>query len=160
AILNVGRILATLLGFGAQFQTIYSALGYVLEGNRARDNAKAALKSLQDEITQHANDYIDLGLRRLEEKLFDSLRRPVQTVFAASNGKTGMIGTPSRDRFSAYASPQQNSRRLYAMTVTDTNLNSLIPIFDYGESNSPYDAKALVGLPTLKTFNYMWERGA
>jgi hypothetical protein len=39
------------------------------------------------------------------------------------------------------------------MTLSDKSLNSLVPIFDYSASNSPYDAKALVGLPTLQSFN-------
>lgn len=159
-ILLVGEILAGLLGFGSQFQTVYNAVAYFLDGKTARDNAKSALKSVQDEITSKMKEYIDLQLHKLDEKFIDELRKPIKTVFGAGNATTGMLGTRSRRRFLAHAATPPDMRRFYAMTISDTTLNSLIPIFDYDTTNSPYDAKALVGLPTLQSINMMWGRDA
>ncbi len=150
--------MATLVVVGSQFHTVYSALGNVLEGNRARDNARPALKPVQEEITENMKKYFDLQLHDLKEAMVDLERRPIKTVFAG-NGGAGMLRTHPRDVLSAHASPPQNRRRLYVMTLTDTSLNSLVPIFDYGVDNSPYDPRALVGLPTLQSFNRMMTRG-
>jgi hypothetical protein len=156
-ILAVGKILATLLGFGSQFQTVYSAVNYFLDG-KARGNATAAIKTLQDEITEKMKKYFDLELHKFEEEFVDAANRPIKTVFGAGNASTGMAGTRRRDVLSAHAWQRPDARRLYVMTLTDKSLNSLVPMFDYGVGSSPYDAKAVVGLPTLKSFHRMWTR--
>lgn len=152
-VLQVGRIIAGLLGFGTQFQTVYTAVDYILRNkDAARQNAKAAMKTVQDEITQHAKDYIPLDLHLLEEKFIDEFKKAIQTVFAAGNAGTAMLGTHPRDMVLAHAAPAKDIDRFYAMTLADSSLNSLVPMFDYGVGDSSYDARALVGLPTLQSF--------
>ncbi|HET6978671.1 MAG TPA: twin-arginine translocation signal domain-containing protein [Pyrinomonadaceae bacterium] len=147
--LGIGRLLAHILGFGFQFETAYGILNYFFGGdNASRDNARSGVDAAAAVIKDKGKKILDLI--ELGKTIYESPGKAVKTTFATTSKTARNMGGQS-GIFRAHAAPPDD-KRFFAMAVSPSSMNSLSPIFDYNGTNSQYDARAIVGLPTLESF--------
>ncbi len=154
-VLGLGRILAHLLGFGMLFETAYGILGHFFPDRFSQNNARGGVDDAMSEIRDKMTNYIGLNLSDIRKRLKDQNGSPVRTTFASGNRTSSLLQRP-RGLSLAHAATPPDNKQFYAMALSRTTMNSLIPFFDYNGARPQNEARALVGVPTLQTFNRLF----